>query len=402
VLRGVVYDVTRYMDYHPGGAEELMRGAGEDATSLFAEAHPWVNFESMLTSCVVGRIGAAKSKLARPVSTPASASGAALLQGDGKWHSVRLVASEIASADRECMLYRFALPAGTASLGLDTAGQHLEVKFIDSGKPDREDGFTTMGTGGGIAGATREVIRQYTPVPLIATGTSSTESSPMAASGGGGRSDDKPKASAEDSKKPLFELAVKLYEHGRASAFFRKLTIGQDVLIRGPRGGFSYRCGIARWGGKDHKANPILLAGGGSGVTPMMQIAAAAASDPSDSTPIHLLVVCTSEENIMLRNRLDALHSGRSNTTVTYLITRMKDGSRATNDEPESAIATAATDSTKPAVFHGHISPTTLKSIWPAPTENAVIATCGPDGFNRAVEDSARELYYKADNIFIF
>lgn len=49
-----VYDVSRYMEYHPGGVEELMRGAGGDATALFNEVHRWVNYSSMLSRCLVG------------------------------------------------------------------------------------------------------------------------------------------------------------------------------------------------------------------------------------------------------------------------------------------------------------------------------------------------------------
>lgn len=53
-IRGKVYNVTRYLEYHPGGAEQLMRGAGKDATSLFDEAHAWVNIEQLLAKCLVG------------------------------------------------------------------------------------------------------------------------------------------------------------------------------------------------------------------------------------------------------------------------------------------------------------------------------------------------------------
>lgn len=31
----MVYNVTPYMDYHPGGEEELMKAAGIDGTDLF-------------------------------------------------------------------------------------------------------------------------------------------------------------------------------------------------------------------------------------------------------------------------------------------------------------------------------------------------------------------------------
>ncbi|KYN30574.1 Cytochrome b5 reductase 4 [Trachymyrmex septentrionalis] len=55
-IRGVVFNVTRYMDFHPGGVDELMRGVGKDATKLFDNVHSWVNYQSILQKCVVGRL----------------------------------------------------------------------------------------------------------------------------------------------------------------------------------------------------------------------------------------------------------------------------------------------------------------------------------------------------------
>jgi len=49
-----VYNITPYQHFHPGGVPELMKGAGRDGTRLFAEVHPWVNWEGMLESCLVG------------------------------------------------------------------------------------------------------------------------------------------------------------------------------------------------------------------------------------------------------------------------------------------------------------------------------------------------------------
>lgn len=53
-IKGKVFNVTRYMDFHPGGADELMRGVGTDATNLFEETHAWVNYEQLLAKCYVG------------------------------------------------------------------------------------------------------------------------------------------------------------------------------------------------------------------------------------------------------------------------------------------------------------------------------------------------------------
>lgn len=37
MLPGRVYNVTHYMDFHPGGDTELMRGVGQDGTNLFSQ-----------------------------------------------------------------------------------------------------------------------------------------------------------------------------------------------------------------------------------------------------------------------------------------------------------------------------------------------------------------------------
>jgi len=55
-FRGRVYNMTPYMDFHPGGVDELMRAAGHDGTQLFDEVHQWVNLESMMAACLVGKL----------------------------------------------------------------------------------------------------------------------------------------------------------------------------------------------------------------------------------------------------------------------------------------------------------------------------------------------------------
>jgi cytochrome b involved in lipid metabolism len=55
VWQGKVYNMTPYMDFHPGGVDQLMRGAGkEGAEKLFLEVHPWVSWEAMLGECLIG------------------------------------------------------------------------------------------------------------------------------------------------------------------------------------------------------------------------------------------------------------------------------------------------------------------------------------------------------------
>ncbi|KAJ9601368.1 hypothetical protein L9F63_000506 [Diploptera punctata] len=71
-IRGKVYNVTKYMDFHPGGDDELMRGVGKDATELFNQVHAWVNYESLLHKCYVGRLVYSDSNSGPPIINKAN------------------------------------------------------------------------------------------------------------------------------------------------------------------------------------------------------------------------------------------------------------------------------------------------------------------------------------------
>lgn len=61
VLHGKVYNLTPYFGFHPGGAKILMACAGRDGTALFQKYHPWVNYEFLLSTCLVGTLGLAQA-----------------------------------------------------------------------------------------------------------------------------------------------------------------------------------------------------------------------------------------------------------------------------------------------------------------------------------------------------
>ena len=52
--QGKVYNITPYIPFHPGGEAEILKAAGRDGTKLFLDIHPWVNWENMLGTCLVG------------------------------------------------------------------------------------------------------------------------------------------------------------------------------------------------------------------------------------------------------------------------------------------------------------------------------------------------------------
>lgn len=53
-INGKVFNITPYIDFHPGGEKEIMKCAGSDGTFLFNKYHSWVNPDRLLAKCMVG------------------------------------------------------------------------------------------------------------------------------------------------------------------------------------------------------------------------------------------------------------------------------------------------------------------------------------------------------------
>ncbi|KAG2309979.1 hypothetical protein Bca52824_021536 [Brassica carinata] len=62
VLKGRVYNVSPYMNFHPGGVDMLMKAVGRDGTFLFNKYHAWVSYDILLEKCLVGVLDDAKAK----------------------------------------------------------------------------------------------------------------------------------------------------------------------------------------------------------------------------------------------------------------------------------------------------------------------------------------------------
>lgn len=62
VLKGRVYNISPYMNFHPGGVDMLMKAVGRDGTLLFNKYHAWVNVDMLLEKCLVGVLDVTKVK----------------------------------------------------------------------------------------------------------------------------------------------------------------------------------------------------------------------------------------------------------------------------------------------------------------------------------------------------
>ncbi|KAL2653772.1 hypothetical protein R1flu_021900 [Riccia fluitans] len=56
IIQGKVYDVTKYLDDHPGGDQILIAAAGEDATDEFDEAGHSEDARKMMDKYLIGQV----------------------------------------------------------------------------------------------------------------------------------------------------------------------------------------------------------------------------------------------------------------------------------------------------------------------------------------------------------
>ncbi|OTA92246.1 hypothetical protein M434DRAFT_57134, partial [Hypoxylon sp. CO27-5] len=56
VVHGVVYNVTKFLDDHPGGKDIILEEAGKDASDVFEEAGHSSEARDILRKLLVGRL----------------------------------------------------------------------------------------------------------------------------------------------------------------------------------------------------------------------------------------------------------------------------------------------------------------------------------------------------------
>eukprot|EP00698_Gefionella_okellyi_P012593 TRINITY_DN3405_c0_g1_i2.p1 TRINITY_DN3405_c0_g1~~TRINITY_DN3405_c0_g1_i2.p1 ORF type:complete len:158 (+),score=41.29 TRINITY_DN3405_c0_g1_i2:329-802(+) len=148
------------------------------------------------------------------------------------------------------------------------------------------------------------------------------------------------------------------------------LQLGQEIEARGPKGRMTYTPNMKK---------KIGMIAGGSGITPMLQLARAVQANPSDKTVLSLVFANIAERDILVREELDALASKSKNFSRYYVL-----------QEPP-ADWTMGT---------GFVSPDIIKAQLPPPGADTMILLCGPGPMNVAMEKHLQALGYTDAMIF--
>ncbi|PKA65605.1 NADH--cytochrome b5 reductase 1 [Apostasia shenzhenica] len=217
--------------------------------------------------------------------------------------------------------FRFALPTPASVLGLPI-GQHISCRGKDS--------------------VGEEVIKPYTPTTL-------------------------------DSDVGHFELVIKMYPQGRMSHHFREIKVGDYLSVKGPKGRFKYQTG---------QVGAFGMLAGGSGITPMLQVARAILENPNDKTKVHLIYANVTYEDILLKEELDSLAATYPDRFKVYYVL---------NQPPEVWDGGV-----------GFISKEMIQAHCPAPAADIQILRCGPPPMNKAMAAHLDDLGYSKEMQFQF
>ena len=93
--------------------------------------------------------------------------------------------------------------------------------------------------------------------------------------------------------------------------YLDNMKIGDTILVSGPKGRFNY---------EKNKYNKLGMIAGGTGITPMLQVIEEILKHPDDKTEIALLYGNLTEQDIILRDRLEELARKHSQFTLYHVL----------------------------------------------------------------------------------
>ncbi|KAA8546358.1 hypothetical protein F0562_002903 [Nyssa sinensis] len=277
IVHDHIYDCTKFLKEHPGGADSILINAGTDCTEEFDAIHS-DKAKKLLEDFRIGELittgytsdsttsspnnsvhGASNTTHLAPITELAPVRSVALVP------RVKIPCKLVAktSISHDVRLFRFALPSEDQVLGLPV-GKHI---FLCATVDDKL------------------CMRAYTPTSTV-------------------------------DEVGYFDLAVKIYfkdvnpkfpNGGVMSQYLDSLPLGSFLDVKGPLGHIEYSGkGSFLVHGAHKFAKRLAMLAGGTGITPIYQVMQAILKNPDDDTEMYLVYANRTEDDILLRDELDA------------------------------------------------------------------------------------------------
>ncbi|KAG7288026.1 hypothetical protein NEMBOFW57_007546 [Staphylotrichum longicolle] len=279
VVNGHVYDGTKFLEGHPGGAASIINAAGQDVSEEFLAIHS-ENAKAMMPTYHLGALSAPLSAEDDSAEHTSPADDPVFLSPK-TWRKALLARKTPVSQDTK--IFTFTLPSPSQTVGLPV-GQHLMIRLRDP--------------------VTREaVIRAYTPL-------------------------------SEGSERGELNVLIKIYRDapgtpgGKMTQGLDSLPLGHAVEFKGPVGKFEYlgrgQCTI---NGRGRKVGRFVMVCGGSGITPIWAVLRAVMKDKEDETRCLVLDGNRMEGDILLKDELEeAERDGSGRCKVVHTLSRPGEG----------------------------------------------------------------------------
>ncbi|KAL4806883.1 putative NADH-cytochrome b5 reductase [Aspergillus unguis] len=198
----------------------------------------------------------------------------------------------------------------------------------------------------------------------------------------------RPYTPTSDEDQPGFlELVVKRYPNGPMSEHIHSLNVDQRLEFKGP---------LPKYPWEANKHNHICLVAGGTGITPMYQLAREIFKNPEDKTKVTLVFGNVQEEDILLKREFEDLENTYPQRFRAFYVL---------DNPPEGWTG-----------GKGYINKELLKTVLPEPKEdNIKVFVCGPPGLYKAISGPKvspkdqgeltgilKELGYSKDQVYKF
>ncbi|KAI0132459.1 hypothetical protein BJ170DRAFT_592414 [Xylariales sp. AK1849] len=340
VVHNQVYDGTKFLEGHPGGAASIFGAAGQDATEEFMAIHS-ENAKAMLPDYHIGSLDEASQAVLAAGETVAAESTeprGTFLQAK-VWTKGILSEKKKLSADTK--IFTFNLEHDSQVVGLPI-GQHLMMRLRDP--------------------VTREaIIRSYTPI-------------------------------SESTEQGKLHVLVKVYydsperKGGMMTQALDAIPVGHFVDFKGPTGKFEYLGrGLCTISGAQRKVKRFIMICAGSGITPIFQVLRAVMKDPEDQTFCVVLDGNRVEEDILCREDIDAMAVGNDHKCrLLYTLTK-----------PEPTW-TGLRGRMSKELFEKEVGP--CKSV----NGEDLVLICGPEALEKSVHSTLMDMGWKDEDLLFF